>query len=104
MVTVGAMRMTDEYARSIIDWGVVYNGFPNREVLVSSWWRLRFADVEYPWGKPKYSCPVVYHKKDIILLFPPIVDEDGDSINVLVALPPKEMEKIQRLFYQFLNN
>ncbi|KAF7801986.1 omega-hydroxypalmitate O-feruloyl transferase [Senna tora] len=103
MVTEGATRMTNEYARSAIDWGELHNGFPNGEVLVSSWWRLGFAKVEYPWGKPKYSCPVVYHRKDIILLFPPI-DEDGDGgVNVLAALPPQEMEKFQKLFYQFLN-
>ncbi|KAI4348424.1 hypothetical protein L6164_009149 [Bauhinia variegata] len=105
MVTEGAMRMTDEYARSAIDWGELYNGFPNGEVLVSSWWRLGFAEVEYPWGKPKYSCPVVYHQKDIILLFPPINGSEGggDGVNVLVALPPKEMDKFIRLFYKFLS-
>ncbi|KAI4350394.1 hypothetical protein L6164_004853 [Bauhinia variegata] len=105
MVTEGAMRMTDEYARSAVDWGELYNGFPNGEVLVSSWWRLGFADVEYPWGKPRYSCPVVYHRKDIILLFPPLNDSEGggDGVNVLVALPPKEMVKFQSLFYRFFH-
>lgn len=105
MVSEGAMRMTDEYARSAIDWGEMYQGFPNGEVLVSSWWKLGFADVEYPWGKPKYSCPVVYHRKDIILLFTPIDEgEDGGGVNVLAALPPKDMEKFQRLFKELLIN
>ncbi|XP_027352354.1 omega-hydroxypalmitate O-feruloyl transferase-like [Abrus precatorius] len=109
MVTEGAKRMNDEYARSIIDWGELYNGFPHGEVLVSSWWRLGFEEVEYPWGKPKYCCPVVYHRKDIILLFPPFGGGEGeggcggnDGVNIIVALPPKEMKKFESLFYSFL--
>ncbi|KAK7290600.1 hypothetical protein RIF29_05138 [Crotalaria pallida] len=101
MVSEGAIRMTDEYARSVIDWGELYNGFPFGEVLVSSWWRLGLEQVEYPWGKPKYCCPVVHHRKDIILLFSSI--DGGDyGVNVIVALPPKEMEKFESLFYKFL--
>ncbi|RHN47415.1 putative omega-hydroxypalmitate O-feruloyl transferase [Medicago truncatula] len=90
MVWEGTKRMGDEYARSIIDWGELYNGFPNGELLVSSWWRLGFEEVEYPWGKPKYCCPVVYHKKDIILLFPSFHGVEGgdDGVNIIVALPP----------------
>ncbi|XP_031101060.1 omega-hydroxypalmitate O-feruloyl transferase-like isoform X3 [Ipomoea triloba] len=104
MVYEGAARMTDEYARSAIDWGELYKGFPHGEFLVSSWWRLGFEGVQFPWGKPKYSCPVVHHRKDIILLFPDI-DNGGNSnrgVNVLVALPPKEMEKFKSLFHTFL--
>ncbi|KAK9292152.1 hypothetical protein L1049_020111 [Liquidambar formosana] len=102
MVSEGAERMTDEYARSAIDWGELYKGFPHGEFLVSSWWRLGFSEVEYPWGKPRYSCPVVYHRKDIILLFPDIDEATSDGINVLVALPHKEMEKFETLFHKFL--
>lgn len=102
MVTEGAARITEEYAWSVIDWGETRMGFPNGEFLVSSWWRLGFQEVEYPWGKPKYSCPIVYHRKDIILLFPDI--NDGvNAVNVLVALPKDEMKKFQALFYKFLN-
>lgn len=103
LVYEGATRMTDEYARSAIDWGEIHKGFPHGEFLVSSWWRLGFAQMEYPWGKPRYSCPVVYHRKDIILLFPGIEDGVNDNaVNVLVALPTKEMEKFQPLFQKFL--
>lgn len=105
MVGEGSRRMNDEYVKSIVDWGELYNGFPNGEILVSSWWRLGFEEVEYPWGKPMYCCPVVYRRKDIILLFPPFhrSSEDGgdDGVNIIVALPPKEMENFQRLFYTF---
>lgn len=102
-VTEGAVRMTDEYARSAIDWGEVYKGFPNGEFLISSWWRLGFDEVVYPWGKPRYSCPVVYHRKDIILLFPEIGGVSSNGVNVLVALPHKEMEKFEELFHKFLD-
>lgn len=101
MAMEGANRMRDEYARSAIDWGEVYKGFPHGEVLVSSWWRLGFEEVEYPWGKPRYSCPLVYRRKDIILLFPDI-DRDPNSVNVLVALPKNEMDVFQHLFHKFL--
>jgi len=104
MVEEGSRRMSDEYARSIIDWGELYNGFPNGDVLVSSWWRLGFEEVEYPWGKPKYCCPVVYHRKDIILLVPSFNGGEGggDGVNIIVALPPDEMEKFKSLFYTLL--
>ena len=102
MVAEGSKRMTGEYAQSVIDWGEVNKGFPNGEFLISSWWRLGFAGVEYPWGKPRYSCPVVYHRKDIILLFPDVVEESNNEVNVLVALPSNEMEKFEALFHKFL--
>ncbi|XP_058740079.1 acyltransferase GLAUCE-like [Vicia villosa] len=104
MVGEGSRRMNDEYARSIIDWGELYSGFPNGEILVSSWWRLGFEEVEYPWGKPKYCCPLVYRSKDLILLFPPFrgSSEGGDEgVNILLALPHIEMENFQSLFYTF---
>ncbi|KAF2292019.1 hypothetical protein GH714_000191 [Hevea brasiliensis] len=53
MVGEGAKRMNDEYARSVIDWGEINRGFPHGEFLVSSWWRLGFEEVEYPWGCPR---------------------------------------------------
>ncbi|KAJ0079276.1 hypothetical protein Patl1_23958 [Pistacia atlantica] len=102
MVSQGAKRMTDEYARSSIDWGELNKGFPQGEFLVSSWWRLGFSKVEYPWGRPRYSCPVVCHRKDIILLFPDIED-DENGINVLVSLPKKDMDKFQILFQELIS-
>ncbi|KAJ9169230.1 hypothetical protein P3X46_017442 [Hevea brasiliensis] len=101
MVGEGAKRMNDEYARSVIDWGEINRGFPHGEFLVSSWWRLGFEEVEYPWGCPRYSCPLVYHRKDIILLFPDTVDNNG--VNVLVALPSKQMGKFEIFFHKFLS-
>lgn len=103
LVSEGGARMNDEYAKSAIDWGEVYKGFPHGEFLMSSWWRLGFDQAEYPWGKPKYCCPLVYHRKDIILLFPDI-DESNSGVNVLVTLPHKEMAKFQSLFHNFLSS
>ncbi|TKY63647.1 Omega-hydroxypalmitate O-feruloyl transferase [Spatholobus suberectus] len=94
--------MTDEYARSIIDWGEVHNGFPHGDVLVSSWWILGFKEVEYLWGRPKSCCLVVYHRKGIILVFPPFGGGGDNGINIIVILPPKEMEKLESLFYMLL--
>jgi hypothetical protein len=102
IVWEGSRRMSDEYARSIIDWGELYYGFPNGEILVSSWWRLGFEEVEYPWGKAKYCCPVVYQRKNIILLFPPLQGSGDGGVNIIVALSPQEMKKFKTLFYSFL--
>lgn len=104
MVAEGAARMTDEYARSAVDWGEKYKGFPNGEFLISSWWRLGFDEVVYPWGKPRYSCPLVYHRKDIILLFPESGGIGSNGVNVLVALPPKEMDKFKSHFHNYLSS
>lgn len=115
----GAKRITDEYARSTIDWGELYKGYPQGDLLVSSWWRLGFDEVEYPWGKPRYSCPVVSQNNDIIVLFPDINHHDHDrdhrddvingeggtrkgGVNVLVALPAKKMEKFETCYRRFL--
>ncbi|KAH9619948.1 hypothetical protein KSS87_002152 [Heliosperma pusillum] len=102
LVSQGTSRMSDEYARSAIDWGELHKGFPHGEFLMSSWWRLGFNLVDYPWGNPKYCCPLIYHRKDIILLFPDI-DETKGGVNVLVTLPNKEMIKFQALFKKYLS-
>lgn len=99
-VAEGAERMGDEYARSVIDWGSLNRGCPKGDLFVSSWWRLGFAGVEYPWGKPVYTCPLAHPSRDIVLLFPGI---DGDGgVNALVALPPEEAERFGELLYGLL--
>ncbi|KAK9146136.1 hypothetical protein Sjap_006039 [Stephania japonica] len=101
-VSEGATRITDEYARSVIDWGETHKGLPLGDLLVSSWWKLGFADVDYAWGRPKYCCPLVAHRKDIVLFFPDI-EGVGKGVNVLLALPSEEMVKFQNLFHKFLD-
>ncbi|KAL0905297.1 hypothetical protein M5K25_023706 [Dendrobium thyrsiflorum] len=100
-VAKGAERMENEYARSVIDWGTLHRGFPKGDMFVSSWWKLGFADVEYPWGKAVYVCPVAQPRKDIVLLFPSIGGADK-GVNVLVALPKEEMERFEEYFYKLL--
>ncbi|PKA54766.1 Omega-hydroxypalmitate O-feruloyl transferase [Apostasia shenzhenica] len=100
-VATGAARMDDEYVRSVIDWGSVHRGFPSGDVFVSSWWRLGFAGVKFPWGSPAYSCPVAHPRRDIVLLLPTVAGED-EGVNALVVLPPGDMESFAVLFKKFL--
>ncbi|KAF5181411.1 Fatty alcohol:caffeoyl-CoA acyltransferase [Thalictrum thalictroides] len=102
MINEGTSRISDEYVRSVIDWGELHKGFPYGDVLVSSWWRLGFDEVEYPWGRSKYSCPLVHHRKDIILFFPDMDEVIDKGVNVLVALPSQDMKIFQELFNGFL--
>ncbi|KAF6148767.1 hypothetical protein GIB67_019375 [Kingdonia uniflora] len=103
MISQGSERMTDEYIKSVIDWGELNKGFPNGDVFVSSWWKLGVGDVMYPWGKPIWSCPVVRnHSYNIILLLPDIKGTSNtEGVNVVVALPHKQMVKFEGLFHKF---
>ncbi|KAG8371809.1 hypothetical protein BUALT_Bualt12G0001800 [Buddleja alternifolia] len=97
MISEGPSRVSDEYAKSVIDWLEIHKGLPCGEYMVSSWLRLRFDQVVYPWGKPVYSGPVVSHRKDICWIFP----DNDDGINALVSLPAAEMEKFESYFHDF---
>lgn len=101
-VREGATRMTDEYARSVIDWGQLCKGFPRGDVVISSWWKLGFEEVEYPWGRPIYSRPVMILNSEIIVLLPDKKGMGDKGVNVFVGLPSKNMEEFERLFYEFL--
>lgn len=100
-VQEGAEKMTDDYVRSVVDWGETNIGVPHGDVFISSWWKLGFDDVEYPWGRPTYSCPVPDVKRDIILLLPSIGSDKG--VNCLVPLIDDCAEKFKRLFYKYLH-
>ncbi|GFQ04539.1 omega-hydroxypalmitate o-feruloyl transferase [Phtheirospermum japonicum] len=93
MVSEGPGRVTDEYARSVIDWLEINRGLPCGEYMVSSWLRLGFEQVVYPWGKPVHSGPVVNHRKDICWIFP-----TADGVNALVSLPAEEMKRFESEF------
>ncbi|KAK4404989.1 Anthranilate N-benzoyltransferase protein 1 [Sesamum angolense] len=96
MVSEAPKRVNDEYSKSVIDWLEINKGLPCGEYMVSSWLRLRFGEVAYPWGKPVYSGPVVSHRKDICWIFAGV-----DGVNALVSLPAKEMERFVDLFREF---
>ncbi|KAL9249590.1 Acyltransferase GLAUCE-like protein [Drosera capensis] len=108
MVAEGAARMTDQYVRSAIDYGETNKMFPIGDFMISSWWKLGFNEVEYPWGKPIYRCPLISKRKDIILLLPDIASfapggNGGGGVNVWVSLPHQDMNKFESLFYKHLS-
>ncbi|KAL3828436.1 hypothetical protein ACJIZ3_017238 [Penstemon smallii] len=97
-ISEGAKGMTNEYAKSALDWLEIHRGVPHGDYVVSSWLRLGFDEVVYPWGKPIYSCPVVNHRKDISWVFS---DGFDGGISALVALPAEEMNRFEALFHDF---
>ncbi|KAL0399862.1 UNVERIFIED_CONTAM: Shikimate O-hydroxycinnamoyltransferase [Sesamum radiatum] len=96
MVAEAPKRMTDEYAKSVVDWLEINKGLPHAEYMVSSWLRMRFGEVVYPWGKSVHSGPVVSHMKEVCWIFPGV-----DGVNALVSLPAKEMERFVAWFREF---
>ncbi|EYU34266.1 hypothetical protein MIMGU_mgv1a023386mg, partial [Erythranthe guttata] len=90
IITEGAKEMTHDYAKSAFDWLELNRGIPHGDYFkVSSWLRLGFDEVEYAWGKPIYSCPVVNHRKAISWVFRDAVD---GGVCAMVALPAQEMD------------
>ncbi|XP_051151322.1 acyltransferase GLAUCE-like [Andrographis paniculata] len=113
MVAEGPMKIGDSYVRSAIDWLGVNRGLPYGDYMVSSWLRLGFGEVEFPWGKARHCGPMPNHRKDICWMFPtPTASANegqgaghaGIDINALVALPPPEMERFQAHFLDFFSN
>ncbi|KAF9587274.1 hypothetical protein IFM89_039521 [Coptis chinensis] len=103
MVAQADARITDEYAKSIIDWLEVNKGFPYGDAVISSWWNLGLNEIEYPWGRPTWSCPVVpNHGNNAITLIPEVEGKKFKGLHVLVSLPEMEMEKFQFLFQELL--
>lgn len=101
VVREGSARMDDAYARSVVDWGQLHKGFPHGDVFISSWWRLGFDEVEFPWGKPLYCCPLALPRRDIIVLFPTGGGVEN-GVSALVALPGEDMKRFEGLFYESL--
>ncbi|GLJ21959.1 hypothetical protein SUGI_0411270 [Cryptomeria japonica] len=98
-VKEGIGRVSDKYVQSGIDWREVNKkSGPRMEgtFIVSSWWKLGFEDVEYPWGKPLHYGPVLHEKVNIVLLLPNNVDRNG--VHVFLALLPHQMPKFEQLF------
>ncbi|KAL8482678.1 hypothetical protein ACS0TY_025639 [Phlomoides rotata] len=98
IISEGARSATDEYIRSTYDWMEQHRGLPNADYMVSSWLRLGFDEVVYPWGKPIYCCPVVNQMKDICWIFS---DAMEGGVGAMVALPAEEMEKFEGCFSKF---
>ncbi|KAL7145691.1 hypothetical protein ABFS83_07G104000 [Erythranthe nasuta] len=98
IITEGAKEMTHEYVKSAFDWLELNRGIPHGDYMVSSWLRLGFDEVEYAWGKPMYSCPVVNHRKDICWVFRDAVD---NGVCAMVALPSQELDIFEGVFHDF---
>eukprot|EP01018_Ginkgo_biloba_P032473 Gb_28530 [translate_table: standard] len=107
-VQEGVGRMSDGYIRSVIDWGEVYTGVPCTEggFALSSWWRLGFEEVEYPWGKAVYCGPGIHGRGDIVLFLPTLNNNKNaghderkeDGVNVFLALKSRQMHKFAEIF------
>lgn len=96
-MALGHAKMTDEYIRSAVDWLDVHKWLPSTHYIVSSWMRLGFNQVVYPWGKPVHSGPVISPVYLVSWVFP---DQDG-FINAMVSLPVDEMERFEYHFRKF---
>ncbi|KAL8056647.1 hypothetical protein ABFX02_04G132300 [Erythranthe guttata] len=101
VVSDGIKGFKDEYARSMIDLLGINRGKvqPYIEYNVSSWMKLGFDEVVYPWGKPICFGPL-RTVTETCFLFPGVVDGD---VNALVSLPTVEMERFQAYFLDFFH-
>ncbi|KAI3907871.1 hypothetical protein MKW92_029977 [Papaver armeniacum] len=100
----GAKRVKDEYIRSLIDWGELHNGYVHGDVLLTSWWKIPFTDLKFPWGKPLNICPIVHQWSNLVILMPDNNREvENKGVNISVSLPKEDMEKFQNFFYELLS-
>ncbi|KAK6254510.1 hypothetical protein QQP08_012640 [Theobroma cacao] len=94
----GRERITDEYARSVIDWLEVHRGFPatcNGTFYVSAWWKLGFNELDFGYGKPAHGGPVVSGNDEFVLLLSDAkCGDSGGGINVWLGLEPEKMKRL----------
>ncbi|KAI3873341.1 hypothetical protein MKX03_003210 [Papaver bracteatum] len=103
-IAEGAKRVKDEYIRSLIDWRELYNGYVHGDVMLTSWWKIPFTDLKFPWGKPLNICPIAHQWGNLVILMPDNNREvENKGVNILVSLPQEDMEKFQNLFYKLLS-
>ncbi|KAL9150633.1 hypothetical protein ABFS82_11G001800 [Erythranthe guttata] len=99
LIADGHNRMTDEYVRSTIDWFETNKGIPFGDCHVTSWLRMELHQVEFPWGKPLCSTPLVNHLVPFNCILP-----DVDGVSIMSGQPVEEMESFQYHFHNFLAN
>uniref|UniRef100_A0A7N0TPD4 Uncharacterized protein n=1 Tax=Kalanchoe fedtschenkoi TaxID=63787 RepID=A0A7N0TPD4_KALFE len=111
-VAEGSMRITDEYVRRVID--SYKNGDSEKglygECVVTNWCNIGLERVEYPWGRPKYYCPLDYRRKDSVVMFPSMQHEvgslngtDNRGVNLFVTQSgSEEMSMFERHFNELL--
>ena len=88
--------VTDDYMRSAIDFfEVTRSPMPFATSLtIAQWSRLSFHTSDFGWGEPVHTGPVYYPKEIILFLSH---GEDRTSINVLLKLSPKAMQKFEEI-------
>ncbi|XVF28346.1 hypothetical protein REPUB_Repub15cG0021800 [Reevesia pubescens] len=91
-------NITDEYVRSVIDWLEVYRGIPatcnGNNFYVSAWWKLRFNELDFGFGKPTHGGPVVSGNDFVLLLSDGKSGDNGGGINVWLGLEPEKMKRL----------
>lgn len=93
-----AVKMvTDNYMRSAIDYFEATRARPSlaATLLITTWSRLSFHDVDFGWGEPILSGPVTLPEKEVILFLSH--GKERKSINVLLGLPASAMKIFQDL-------
>ncbi|KAK1295267.1 Omega-hydroxypalmitate O-feruloyl transferase [Acorus calamus] len=102
-VRKGAERVTEEYVRSVVDALEIGKGEASMsgDLLVSSWWRLGFETVDYPWGSPLYCCPIFERKRGVAVFVPDVRGGSG-GVNIYIAFSVEEMRRFEKMFYEFL--
>ncbi|XP_027118151.1 acyltransferase GLAUCE [Coffea arabica] len=90
-------RVTNDYIRSVIDWLEVNKGIPARcdgSFYVSAWWKLRFRELDFGFGRTVHGGPIVSGNDEFVLL---LSNEssggNGDGINVWMGLEKEIMQK-----------
>ncbi|KAL7178142.1 hypothetical protein ACSBR2_031311 [Camellia fascicularis] len=82
----------DEYVRSVIDWLEVYRGIPNTcngNFYVSAWWKLPLGELDFGFGKPVHSGPIVSGNDEFVLL----LSNGSGGINVCLRLEKEKMKR-----------
>lgn len=98
----GINMITDQYSRSLIDWYEMrkeflqtqHNGF-----FVTSWLKLGFAEIEFPWGKAKYCCSLGHPMFGVLL--PSMNDERtgvSSGVNLLAWMSDVEFKLFGEFF------
>ncbi|XP_043711131.1 omega-hydroxypalmitate O-feruloyl transferase-like [Telopea speciosissima] len=106
MVMGATDRVTDEYARSVIDWLEVHKGVPatlNGNFYVSAWWKLPFYELDFGSGKPIHYGPIVGGTDEFVLLLAQGSSSrgnEGGGISVWIGLEQEKMQNFMLHVYE----
>ncbi|KAG0478396.1 hypothetical protein HPP92_013115 [Vanilla planifolia] len=100
-VAEGATRMDDEYVRSVMDWSRLHRGFPRGDFMMTTWMRLGFHEVEYPWGRPICSGLAGPPGVEMATLLPG-ARPAAKEMNLLITMRGGVLERFTKFFYELL--